>query len=158
MGVGNLVAVKRWDLFLAVVAQLMAAGTADGAVLIGGGPLENALKAQARELGIGHFVEFTGHMDRPAILERLAEGMILLHTAESEGQGYVFLEAQAQGLALVSTPVGMAHPSARWKIGEDVPALAAACSAFLTDGPDPDYQPDFIIEETVDAYLAYYQA
>lgn len=158
IGVGNLVPVKRWDWFLEVVALLKKGGKADGAILIGGGPAENKLREYAKNLNLGAFVQFAGHMDRPEILQKMREGLILLHTAESEGQGYVFLEAQAQGLVLVSTPVGMANPSDRWKMGQNPNELAEACIEFLGQMPTPIFKPDFCMEETVNAYMEIYQA
>lgn len=158
IGVGNLVPVKGWFMFLYVLAELKRNEQAEGAMLIGGGPQEKSLKDAARLMGLDSFLHFTGHLDRPEILSRMAECGVLLHTAASEGQGYVFLEAQAQGLPIVSTAVGMARESANWRLGDSVDALAEGCAAFLEAGEALPKQAEILIEETVRAYTKYYLA
>lgn len=158
VGVGNLVEVKRWEWFVEVISMLKNAGKIEGALLIGGGPQEQSLRGLAKQLNCEGFLNFSGHLDRPDILAQLGRHAVLLHTAVSEGQGYVFLEAQAQGLPIVSTPVGMAMPSERWKLGNSPAELAEACASFLESGNAFECRAQWIMKDTLDAYMEIYQA
>lgn len=158
VGVGNLVPVKNYALFLDVIAELKQKRPEVSALLIGGGPEENMLKAQAEALGIDENIHFAGHLDRPEILEYLRKSRVFLHTAAYEGQGYVFLEAQAAGLPIVSTPVGMAARTERWVTLDTAQKLAMGCLQFLELDIDFPAIAPFTIEDSARAYLEIYQA
>jgi glycosyltransferase involved in cell wall biosynthesis len=77
-------------------------------LVIGGeGPLEQALKEQARRCGVEDFVRFAGYIpdqDLPSYYQ-MAD-IFILPTTELEGFGLVTAEALASGLPVLATPVG----------------------------------------------------
>jgi 2-deoxystreptamine N-acetyl-D-glucosaminyltransferase/2-deoxystreptamine glucosyltransferase len=75
-------------------------------IVIGWGPLEAGLRRRADELRISNHVTFTGEVDGPSHIAALD---ILAHTATFEAFAYVFLEAFAAGIPIVTTRVGVAE-------------------------------------------------
>lgn len=156
LGVGWLVPVKDWPLFLRVVARLVDSGVCRRVVLIGRGGEQHNLEEQVRRLGLEHRVTLLGELPRDQVLEWMARSRLLLHPARFEGLGLVMLEAQAQGALVVSRPVGIACASERWTVAEDEDDLVAATAAALAQPRDPLAQRPWTAEATAAAYGALY--
>jgi glycosyltransferase involved in cell wall biosynthesis len=104
VGVGSLVAVKRWDRLLKAAQALKQQGHRFALRIAGNGPLLADLKALAQHLGLTDCVELLGHSDD--IPDLIAKASFLVHTSESEGCPNVVMEAMASGRAVVATAVG----------------------------------------------------
>lgn len=103
-GVFRLVPEKRPFLFLEAVRRL-AEGIADlQAVLVGGGPMRDAVIAEVERLGLGERVHLVG--PQPDGLPWIAAANLLLHTAAFEGMPNVHLEAQSLGRPVLGFAVG----------------------------------------------------
>jgi len=75
--------------------------------IAGSGESEAELKAMVDELGLSHAIKFAGHIDNRDELNKLYRLHNLFCFASfSEGSPRVILEAMANGLNVVSTPVG----------------------------------------------------
>jgi glycosyltransferase involved in cell wall biosynthesis len=100
---GELRTVKGIDILIAAIAQLHRNGHPVTAVLVGSGPDEAALRAQAERLGLARAIAF-----RPAMpaREALALGRILVIPSLAESLPYVVLEAAAAGRQMITTRVG----------------------------------------------------
>jgi glycosyltransferase involved in cell wall biosynthesis len=104
--VGRLVPIKNPSLFLAALSRAASKqpGTRLAGIIAGDGPLRPALEAQARELGLGGRVQFTGwQRDLPSLYEGL-EAVCL--TSWNEGTPVALIEAMAAGHPVVATDVG----------------------------------------------------
>jgi 1,2-diacylglycerol 3-alpha-glucosyltransferase len=108
VGVGALIPVKNWHLWLQVIAIIAKDNPKINAELIGEGPERSALEAYIQKMGFQKNVVLKGSMPREAVLKRMAQAKILLHTADFEGFGYVLVEAAHLGCKVISTPVGCA--------------------------------------------------
>jgi glycosyltransferase involved in cell wall biosynthesis len=88
--------------------EIVQNGRTDLLLVIGGeGPLEKALKEQARRCGVEDFVRFAGYIpdeDLPSYYQ-MAD-LFILPTTELEGFGLVTVEAFASGLPVLGTPIG----------------------------------------------------
>lgn len=73
--------------------------------LAGGGDLP-AYRAKARQLGIASFVRFAGWSDQQQVAQLMAQADVLVLPSYDEGLPLVILEALANGVAVVCTPVG----------------------------------------------------
>jgi glycosyltransferase involved in cell wall biosynthesis len=73
--------------------------------LAGGGDVE-AYEAKARQLGIGSFVRFAGWSDQQQVARLMARADVLVLPSYDEGLPLVILEALANGVAVVCSPVG----------------------------------------------------
>jgi len=97
--VGRLIARKGLDQLLTVVAQLRHERAR--LLVIGTGPLETPLKAEARRKGIADHVQFLGHVDEAEKFRILRMSDLYVSTSRHEGFGLVFLEAMACRLPVV---------------------------------------------------------
>jgi len=103
--VGNFLPVKGLDLLLTACAQLMAVQPVRLA-LIGGGPLEGALRAQAAELGISDKVLFLGRHAAPQVAQWMQAADAVCLTSHNEGVPNVVLESLSSGRVPVCIDVG----------------------------------------------------
>lgn len=158
LGVGSLVPVKDWSTFLDVLEKLRRHRPFMKVRLVGDGKLRASLEEEAKQRQLDQVLEFSGEVPRQEVLAMMRRSKVLLHTAKYEGQGYIFEEALAQGMRVVSTPVGMAKAGPRWALGEDSEALLEqlikALAGPLLNGPGPVDT----IEETVEAYWEVYES
>jgi glycosyltransferase involved in cell wall biosynthesis len=168
VGVGRMVAQKRFDRFLSVVAQVQKhAPNMTKTLLVGEGEERVKLEQQARSLGLlPETLEFRGNVTDTAALYRAAD--LLLLTSDHEGTPNVVMEAMACGLPVVATRVGgvpeilqngesgflcdpadqdgltnavlklIANPGLRTKMG-------AAARAFIEAHHSPQRLPEFLV-------------
>lgn len=74
-------------------------------ILAGGGDVAG-YRHQAQALGLGDWVEWTGWVEREQVAQLMASADILVLPSYDEGLPLVILEAMAQAVAVVCTPVG----------------------------------------------------
>jgi glycosyltransferase involved in cell wall biosynthesis len=74
-------------------------------VLIGGGPLEAALRAQAARLGVAQRVRFTGALPRGEALAELARAAVMVLPSFWEAVPVAVAEAMAIGVPVVASAV-----------------------------------------------------
>jgi len=128
--VGRLVPEKGLAMLLEAWAAAFSAGDAARLRLVGGGPLEGSLRAQAARLGLSRQVEFLGHRDR--VEEVLADADVGVLPSRIEGLSNTLLEYMSSGLpALASRVSGSEDFVVAGRNGwlfdvADVTALAAA--------------------------------
>jgi len=104
--IGRLEPRKGYEVLLAAM-QVIAArtnGTCPQVLLVGDGPLREALERRTDEVGLGHVVRFTGNLSdvRPA----LAAMDVFVLPSHEEGMSNALLEAMASGRPVVATAVG----------------------------------------------------
>jgi colanic acid/amylovoran biosynthesis glycosyltransferase len=108
--------------------------------VIGDGALRDPLVALARQLGVGHVVQFLGAQPSSEVLRCMYESDVYILPSLMEQAGYVLLEAQASGLPVVATRVGgvpeMVREGRSAVLVEpnDPARLAAAIEQLLRDG------------------------
>jgi glycosyltransferase involved in cell wall biosynthesis len=153
IGVGALVPVKNWYLWLQVVALLVRHYPRLQAILIGAGPELAALERQLRERGLQENVQLKGALPREVVLRHMTQAKILLHTADFEGFGYVLTEAAHLGCKVISTPVGCAPEWASCAVHAQ--ALAALAHQHLQNPlQKPVHVP--MMADTAQQYLMLY--
>jgi glycosyltransferase involved in cell wall biosynthesis len=104
VAIGRLVEQKNHDLFLRAAAALNQQMSDTHFLIVGDGPLRDALEKQARGLGIAARVSFTGERgDVDAILRTAS---LFWLTSRWEGMPNVVLEAMASGVPVIATDVG----------------------------------------------------
>ena len=104
--VGRLVSIKNPALFLQALSRLVQQrrGEAVHGLVVGDGPLRQALEQEAKHLGLGGIVRFAGwQQDLPSLYAELEVACL---TSWNEGTPVALIEAMAAGRAVVATDVG----------------------------------------------------
>lgn len=104
--VGRLEPVKGYDVLLDAIDQLHRRGLVERLILIGSGSQDNALRHQARQLGIEDRIEFAGPLAPEAVRDHLRDADMFVLSSRSEGMPLALMEAMACGLPCVATRVG----------------------------------------------------
>lgn len=109
--IARLVEKKGLDRQLEIYAALRDAGITFEARIVGHGPLEARLRAQAESLGIADRVHFLGQLPHEKVWDELRWADVLLHTGviapsgDRDGLPNVIPEAMAAGVLVISSPV-----------------------------------------------------
>lgn len=134
---------KRVELLLHAVPRVLAAEPATNFVAMGGDEPDfdagyrGELEAIARRLGVLDAIAFTGHVTNAP--ERIGDLDLLVHTADQEPFGLIYLEALARGVAVVAPVSGGSSEIIRDEIDGrlidvmDAVALAETIIALLRD-------------------------
>lgn len=96
--IGRLIRRKRVDQLVETLASLPENARL---LIIGNGPEEPNLRAQADSLGVAGRITFAGRVSETDKLRLLAAANFFVSTSQHEGFGLVFLEAMAMGLPVV---------------------------------------------------------
>jgi glycosyltransferase involved in cell wall biosynthesis len=150
LGVGSLLPVKNWEMWVRSIALVARQRPNVQAVLVGDGPELEKITSLIHQLGLTHNIRLTGNLSRVEVLRWMASARVLLHTARFESYGYVLAEAAAAGCRVVGTPVGIA--SSVGETGSAEQALAEQVMGALAETVRISRMP-FLMEETVAAYL-----
>lgn len=105
LGVGSLIPIKNFKLFIEIVSELAAEFPGLEAKIIGDGPQRQILTQLIRRKSQNH-IQLLGKLSRCQVMNYMAQSKILLHTSSHESQGYVFMEALYFGMTIVSFDVG----------------------------------------------------
>ena len=132
----RLSAVKRIDILLQAVAQVLSEGLQCKCVIVGDGPLKEQLLQQSREMGLSSYVFFQGF--KADIRPYLQSGSAFVLTSRTEGLPLSVLEAMACGLPCIVTDVGGNSEAVAQNVTglvvapDSVSAVAAAISYLIT--------------------------
>jgi len=137
LGVGRLVAQKRWDRLIDALPAV--ADASASLVILGEGHLRGALAARAAALGVGARVHLPGHHADP--MAAMAAAALVALTSDYEGVPGVLREALSVGTPVVATDSSpavaeiVADPSLGSVVAlDDAVALVAAIDRWLVPG------------------------
>jgi colanic acid/amylovoran biosynthesis glycosyltransferase len=111
VSIGRLIEKKGFSDLVAACALLRSRGHRFECRIIGEGPLEEALRAQIAEAGLGQYVELTGPQSQAEIAKCLGHATVFALPCTREADGgmdnlpTVVMEAMAAALPVVSTPL-----------------------------------------------------
>jgi len=143
----NFLPVKGHQFLVKACALLMRQGIRNfQCLLIGDGPLEESIREQVAELGVGSFVKFLGRLPHDELLRMYKRGKvtavvlpsIVTSKGDKEGIPVALMEAMAYGIPVVSTMIGGIPELVQDDAGLLVPpasveALADAISQTIHD-------------------------
>jgi len=145
LSVGRYIEKKGFADLIDACATLRRRGIDFECAIVGGGPLEEPLRARIEELGLQETVRLTGPLPQEEVRQLLKEATLFVLACATEPDGgmdtlpTVIVEAMAAGLPVVSTrlagvPEMVAHGVTGLLVGEKEPAaLADAIEALLCD-------------------------
>lgn len=149
---------------------IVASRTSANLILVGQGPEQERLEAQAAELGIRDRVQFTGALNDPADILRAADLFVLPSVAE--GMSNSLLEAMATGLPCVASGIGgnvdLLGEGVGRLVGGDDPAAWSTTLIELLERPElaqslgaaarRRVESEFALPIVVDRYLTLYRS
>jgi glycosyltransferase involved in cell wall biosynthesis len=107
LGVGDLFEQKGWDVLIDAVAELRRRGRRAFTVeIVGAGPLEDAHRRQAAELGLDGVVTFLGYRSKSDVAEIMRSADLFVLPSRFENSPCVIGEALSTGVPVVATAVG----------------------------------------------------
>ena len=133
LGVGSLIPLKQYDLFLSVVRRLAAGLPGMRSMICGKGPEHSHLQQMIDKLDLDRHVVLAGettHRETIAIMQR---AKILLHTSSYEGFSTVCLEALYAGAHVISFTDPMGSPVKNWYVVADMTAMINRALSLLQD-------------------------
>jgi glycosyltransferase involved in cell wall biosynthesis len=103
LGVGSLIPVKNYELFIELIHSLVAEFPNLKAVIVGEGTEREILQGLIEQSGLQNNITLAGLKDHASTLALMNSGKILLHTSRYEGSCSVLFEALYSGCHVVST-------------------------------------------------------
>jgi glycosyltransferase involved in cell wall biosynthesis len=135
IGVGNLIPLKQYDIFIEVIGKLREHMPGIRAIICGKGVEYDRLQALVEQLGLQDNVQLYGEKPHGEVLQLMQRSRILLHTSSYEGFGGVMAEALYAGAQVVSFVKPMAASIPRWHHAQDKEDMAAKALELLQQQP-----------------------
>jgi len=131
IGVGNLIPLKQFDVFIEVISILKKQLPGIRAIICGKGVEHARLQVLVEKLGLQENVRLYGERPHSEVLQLMQRSRILLHTSSYEGFGGVMAEALYAGAQVVSFVKPMAASIPRWHHTQDKEGMAAKALELL---------------------------
>jgi glycosyltransferase involved in cell wall biosynthesis len=121
-------------------------------LVLGIGPDEAKLKAQAERLGVASRVQWLGQIDHKEMPKYLKVSDIFIRPSRSEGMGNSFIEAMAAGLPVIATQEGGIadflfdakrnpdKPTTGWAVDKDMPEQIVKAVETILQNPEQTKQ------------------
>lgn len=116
LGAGSLIPLKRFDLFIELIAEIKKQVPTIRAVLAGNGTAREDLRAMIDRFGLHDNLRLTGELAHPELLKLMQRSKLLLHPSSYEGFSGVCQEAVACGAEVVSFCKPMNQDMEQWHI------------------------------------------
>lgn len=133
LGVGSLIPLKQYDVFLEVVSHLAQSHPNIKATLCGAGPEMNTLKEKIKTMRLERNISIRGELPHPDILEIMQRSKILLHPSSYEGYSTVCLEALYAGCHVVSFTKAEKRDIENWHIATDKTEMISISERLLAN-------------------------
>ena len=156
LAIGSLIPLKNYLLFIRLVEKVNHKYPDIKCVIVGSGPEEFKLRQFARKNNVQNNIEFKGILNRYEIFKLMQRSKIFIHPSTFEGSGFVFTEALANGLNIVSFNVGIAQSNPKWFIAEDEEDFISLTLNLLATELDFNPVNLFPLDVTVSRYASLY--
>lgn len=156
LAVGSLIQLKNYSLLIKTVSEIVKEFPKLVCKLVGDGPDYLKFKTMALQYGVDNNIEFTGLLSRKEIFMLMKQSKIFVHPSKFEGSGFVFAEALANGMNIVSFNVGYAKQSEKWLIAKDDNEFISHTKKLLSTKLSYEPLNIFPISETVYKYHQLY--
>lgn len=119
IGVGSLIPLKQWEVFVDVISKLVVILPELKCVLCGDGIDRCKLKQLIVEKGLIKNIDLCGQLPHNEVLDMMGRSRILLHPSSYEGYAAVFTEALYAGCHCISFVDPEQNPVEHWHIAKD---------------------------------------
>jgi glycosyltransferase involved in cell wall biosynthesis len=150
LGVGSLIPLKQYSVFIEILHLVRVYKSDLHAVICGNGPEQIKLKELARKFDLQDNLIFTGELSHDEVLEMMKRSKIFLHTSSYEGICVSCIEALAAGAHVLSFVQLMNDPVPHWHILPGASEMVDEIRSILSS-PETEYDAvnAFTIEESV---------
>jgi glycosyltransferase involved in cell wall biosynthesis len=135
IGVGNLIPLKQYDIFIEVIHAVKQHLPGVRAVHCGKGVEAGNIHALVEKLGLQDNVRLSGEVSHREALQLMQRSRILLHTSSYEGFGGVMIEALYAGARVISFCKPMDADIPNWYIVPDKAAMVRKTLELLQQPP-----------------------
>lgn len=139
LGVGSLIPLKKYDLFLEIITKIKQDFPAIKTMLVGDGPEKESLQALVVKYNLKDNCMLTGELAYNEVLALMQRTKILLHTSSYEGFSGVCQEALYCDCHVISFCRAMKTEIPQWHIVEDKAQMVTLSLNILND-PLTGYQ------------------
>jgi glycosyltransferase involved in cell wall biosynthesis len=154
IGVGSLIPLKNFDIFVSVIAELKKIFPSIKVVLCGAGSEEEKIKSLAKQLNVYENISFPGMLPHSEVLQWMQRSKILLHPSSYEGFGMVYLEALYAGAHAIGFTKAMHHEIKNWHIVKTKKEMVEKARALLQDtGLSHENVLVYSIEDSAKAFM-----
>ena len=152
LAVGSLISLKRYDLFLEVVAEIRKQLPNVKAMLIGDGLERMRLESMIEKLELRNNIIMTGELPHASVLKWMQRARIFLHPSSYEGFGVVCLEALYAAAHVISFCRPMKKEIVQWHIAKNKEEMISMALEIL-QGQKKDHlsAAPFLMKDTVKA-------
>jgi glycosyltransferase involved in cell wall biosynthesis len=133
LGVGSLIPLKQYDLFIFVVSEIIRAGRNIHVELVGGGPEKERLKSMISKNGLDDVVTLCGELGHGEVMDKMQRSKILLHPSRYEGYSTVAVEALYCGCHVISLTWAEDRNIEQWHVVDDQQQMVSSCLRILSD-------------------------
>ena len=141
LGVGSLIPLKQYSIFLEIVAEIKKQIPEIKALLVGKGPEKERLQSIINKFQLENNVTMAGELPYNDVLKRMQRTKIFLHPSSYEGFGCVCLEALYGGAHVISFCKPMNSDISHWHIVKNKTEMLGETLRILQD-PTTTYLPD----------------
>jgi glycosyltransferase involved in cell wall biosynthesis len=157
LGVGSLIPLKQYHLFIEIIYKIKQIFPGIKAVLCGKGPEGDKLKMAIVNYKLQENIELTGELPHEKILTLMKRGKVFLHTSNYEGFSVACLEALSCGCHTISFIKPMQYDIDQWHIVQTINEMTETTISVLNN-PEKAYKPvlPFTVRESVKSILQLY--
>jgi glycosyltransferase involved in cell wall biosynthesis len=134
IGVGSLIALKRFDIFIEVIKELKSHLPTIKVLICGKGSEQHKLEQSIRENGLTQNISLTGEMDHSTVLALMQRSKLMLHTSSYEGFSGACLEALYAGAHVISFFSPQDAWIRHWHIAENKEEMIELALEILQSG------------------------
>ena len=140
LGVGSLIPLKQYDIFLEIVAEIKKQLPEIKVLLVGKGPEKRRLQSLTGRFDLHNNLTMPGELPYREVLKVMHRAKILLHPSAYEGFSGVCMEALCAGTHVISFCKPMNTDIAHWHIVKAKQEMLKEALTILKQ-PGTDYQP-----------------
>ncbi len=157
LGVGSLIPLKQYHLFVDVIHKIRSSSRDVKAVLCGKGPEEGNLKILIENKSLSDNIRLTGELSHEEILATMKRSKVFLHPSSYEGFSVACLEALSSGCHVISFIKPMQYDIEHWHIVQTLEEMLLKALSILNN-PNTIYKPvfPFTAKESVRSILQLY--
>jgi glycosyltransferase involved in cell wall biosynthesis len=138
LGVGSLISLKQFDVFIRVIGKLRKSMPGISAVICGKGPLEDVLRKMILDSDLQQHISLTGEKPHEEVLQWMNCSRLLLHPSSYEGFSTVCLEALYAGAHVISFCDPLIGDVPHWHIVNNEEEMVALALSIIGN-PGTDY-------------------